>query len=244
MPSTWEVRGPHGGSHMQLWSQGTGVSLRLVGGTHDFAGAESAAPGSCDLALVGARGDTSLALGGTDEPRVTVDFPGRTSATVTATPGAACADGVSFDGPYTRLGPTRDPLSLCRPGEAPWFACITEKGDHAALCGSTDPETAGATLQYRFGNPGDVRLAWPAGGAAPESHFRLKRATHVRSTSVSVVFENEGYTFSIWSQTGGGDDNGAGVTVEQGNKSVGAHVCAGEISVDRLEGLAGLLKEE
>jgi hypothetical protein len=55
------------------------------------------------------------------------------------------------------------PRSLCKPGEKVLFQCRIDRRT-ASLCAGTGPE--GKFVQYRFGRPGAVELAFPARGSA------------------------------------------------------------------------------
>jgi hypothetical protein len=234
MPATYEVRGAAGGSLLQLWPTQGGAHARLSGGGHGYTGAAAATPASCVLDLDGPRSDEALSATSARSATGEIRFEGKDKAVVTADVGTECGANSSFDGPYVRLPPSRDPLSLCRPGEAPYFACITEKGWQIAVCGSPSMGDPMPTLQYRFGKPGDVRLAWPAGGAAPDTSFRLSEEVHVRSTSTNLKFDNDGFAYTVYVQEGSGADNGAGVLVEEAGKAISAHACTYDGLVDRL----------
>jgi hypothetical protein len=237
IPATWEVRGSNGGSLLQLWPTASGVHARLVGGAHDDG--VGGTPTECTVDLDGSPAVDRFTAAGASGASVEVAFEGKDRARVTAKPGGSCPDSASFDGPYFRSTASRDPMALCRPGEAPYFACTTAKGWHVALCGGADPATKDLTLQYRFGKPGDERLAWPAGGAAPDVSFRRFAETHASATSRGVTFDNGGYTYRIFVQEG--RDGGAGVTVEKEGKVASTHACVERGRVEQLERLDGVL---
>lgn len=240
LPATWEVRGSSGGSLLQLWPTADGVHARLIGGAHDDG--VGGTPTECRVDLDGAPAvDRFKATGGSDAA-VEIAFEGKDRARVTATAGAGCPDGASFDGPYFRSTASRDSMALCRPGESPYFACTTEKGWHVALCGSANPGAPNPTLQYRFGKPGDERLTYPAGGVAPDDSFRRFAENHASSTSRGLTFENGGYTYQIFVQEGG-EDGGAGILVEKEGKVASTHSCVERGRVEQLGRLDTLVPE-
>jgi len=101
--------------------------------------------------------------------------------------------------PRARLLP-----SLCRPPEVPLFQCPVGAKQVAICAASAAPRAA---VQYRFGAPGKVELAYPtAPGAAP---LRWAQTGYSGGGEMQVSFANGGVTYVVYSRmvrTGFGKD--------------------------------------
>lgn len=65
---------------------------------------------------------------------------------------------------------------LCRPDEEVFFSCKVEQSEKiASVCGVVADQAA-TTLQYRFGTPRRVELAFPQAEKDSVSRFQLERA--------------------------------------------------------------------
>lgn len=117
--------------------------------------------------------------------------------------------------------------SLCRAGEQPLFQCQAGARTLALCAGAADGERY---VQYRYGSPGNVELAFPVRGMAG-----LSRATIPFSGGgeTQVNFRNGSYGYSVYSRTvrtgfGEGGNNpefSAGVTVSQGGRELADRGC-------------------
>ena len=101
------------------------------------------------------------------------------------------------------------PASVCTAAETPLFACTAARGRHIALCATGD-----AAVQYRYGRPGRVELAFPPDPA--DGPQRLLLSVYSRPGGVerwSIRFDNggTGYTVFDWADESGARE--AGVTV-------------------------------
>lgn len=145
----------------------------------------------------------------------------------TAVGAAACAPTVSAAGD-ARVDSFPASASLCQPGEQPLFQC--QAGARTiALCGGG----AGANryVQYRYGRPGAVELAYPARGMAGIWRAQIP---YSGGGETQVNFRNGATTYSLYSRTvrtgfePGGTNNpafSAGVEVRQGGRKIADRVC-------------------
>lgn len=156
---------------------------------------------------------------------------------------AACAPmAVSEAGPGRAMASA---AALCQAGEEALFQC--QAGARTiALCAGT---SAGERfVQYRFGRPGSVELAYPARGMAG-----LSRATVPFSGGgeTQVNFTNAGTRYSLFSstvRTGFGDGPNmpqfnAGVRVLQSGRPAMEFTCTAPADASFAEGVYDLLPE-
>ena len=107
--------------------------------------------------------------------------------------------------PKARARPPAPPLaSLCRPPEVPLFQCAA-RTKQIALCAANASAHAG--VQYRFGVPGKVELAYPATPGAGQ--MRWAQAGYSGGGETQVSFQTAGVTYVVYSRmirTGFGSD--------------------------------------
>lgn len=106
--------------------------------------------------------------------------------------------------------------SLCLPGEGVVFACHAE-GKLVSLCRSPQP---GEGLRYRFGTPASEESRYPAPGQRARAAFKVGKAPLPGGGVSSVAFQSGGYTYTVYSLVGRGEDGVTpvfedGVTVER-----------------------------
>lgn len=110
--------------------------------------------------------------------------------------------------------------SLCRAGEQPLFQCQAGSRTIALCAGGSGGERY---VQYRYGRPGAVELAYPTRGMAGLSRANIPFSG---GGETQVNFSNGGARYSVYSRTvrtgfGDGGNNpefSAGVTVRQGGR--------------------------
>ncbi len=125
----------------------------------------------------------------------------------------------------------------CAAGDVAFLSCTVEGGKTLSMCGSA-PGTGG-WLQYRFGNLGDVELAFPDDSSY--SRFTYEATTQSRSISDNVYFVNGIYHFTVSHPGGGIDQSFAGVVVEKDGKHVTTKQCSYDGLVADLAPLAAVL---
>ena len=86
--------------------------------------------------------------------------------------------GLALAGPAAAGGASRQE-GLCTTAETAWFSCRSASGAWIALC-----EGAEHGLQYRFGRPGQIALAYPAAGR-PDFRYAHYFRAGVDRTEVS-----------------------------------------------------------
>lgn len=88
--------------------------------------------------------------------------------------------------------------SLCKAGEARYFACTTRSGKQLALCGS-----AGGGVQYRYGrSAAAIELVHPAAPAASASgtdeDLRFAHFSRAQTERYEVAFVREGTRYAVY----------------------------------------------
>lgn len=94
----------------------------------------------------------------------------------------------------------RSHAPLCDAGTPAVFSCSTQGGKVLSLCGAP-PQS----LQYRFGTPQRVELAFPANPAEGPQRMRLAQYSRYQVQRVTVAFDNEGVAYTLFD----GRENGA-----------------------------------
>lgn len=87
--------------------------------------------------------------------------------------------------------------SLCQGNEQTIWSCTTVKNKLASVCASKDLAEDKGFVQYRFGSPGKIELAFPKERRGSPAAFKYKRYTRPLVTMLSLSFENEGITYEI-----------------------------------------------
>ena len=147
------------------------------------------------------------------------------------------------------------PPSLCQAGEQSVLSCGVG-GKVLSLC-ATGPLTAAgaaqARMQYRFGRPGKVEMAWPARPESPRGRFFLGTTMYSGGGEERIRFSNEGYDYVVFQRTIAGewDDEGhrahfqdEGVVVLKGGRAVGKRICTTAAANDGFPKMYDLLKRE
>jgi hypothetical protein len=82
---------------------------------------------------------------------------------------------------------------LCQAAETPYFSCQTAAKKWIGVCGA-----ANGDVQYRFGKPGKVELAYPADPAQGKSSLRLAHYMRYQADRVEVTFSNGGNDYAVF----------------------------------------------
>lgn len=147
------------------------------------------------------------------------------------------------------------PPSLCLAGEQPVLSCGVG-GKVLSLCASGPLTAAGATqarMQYRFGRPGRVEMAWPTRPESPRGRFFLGTTMYSGGGEERIRFSNAGYDYVVFQRTIAGewDDEGhrahhddEGVVVLKAGKVVGKRICTTPAANDGFPKMYDLLERE
>jgi hypothetical protein len=102
--------------------------------------------------------------------------------------------------------PAKPPPTLCTGAEKTVFGCAIADGRIVSVCTSPDfsPETG--WIEYRFGRPERVELAYPPTREKTQQAFEYTRYTRPLFTELTLQFTNGGYLYRL--QTASGDDDG------------------------------------
>jgi len=117
--------------------------------------------------------------------------------------------------------------TLCRGNERVWFHCPVDRKPvrYLALCGAAELGTTGRTLQYRYGRPDQVELAYPQETMAADDAFTLTiefSPDHIRQTSsASLEFQRGDYRYQLFEDYFDAtiDQQGLVVTLPDGTES-------------------------
>jgi hypothetical protein len=126
------------------------------------------------------------------------------------------------------------PASLCGANETAYFECAMPHGKTLAVCGKL-PER----LQYRFGRPGAIELAYPATESDGPSAFQIARYHRYRTERVALRFEREGASYAVFDEQEEGRGRG-GVHVRTNDARARDLLCVGPVK-SRLSELVGVV---
>ena len=124
--------------------------------------------------------------------------------------------------------------ALCAKGETTYFSCPAGNGRSINLCGKP-----AQTLQYRFGKPGRVELAFPARPEDGPEAFRYAHYARYQVDRFELRFDNDGTEYVLFDYMDSGRRE-AGVGVTQGGKE--SSVSCRKPVQSRLGELEGKLK--
>lgn len=124
--------------------------------------------------------------------------------------------------------------SLCAKDETTYFSCPASNGRSINLCGKS-----AQTLQYRFGKPGRVELAFPTRPEEGVDAFRYAHYSRFQVDRFELRFDNAGTEYVLFDYMESGRRE-AGVGVTQGGKETSVS-CRRPVR-SRLGELEGKLK--
>lgn len=124
--------------------------------------------------------------------------------------------------------------ALCAKDEVTYFSCPSSNGRSINLCGKPAP-----TLQYRFGRPGRVELAYPAQAQDSVNAFWYAHYARAQTDRIEIRFDNAGVEYVLFDYTEDGRRQ-AGVRVTRESKETNL-TCRGPIR-SRLVELQDKLK--
>lgn len=118
--------------------------------------------------------------------------------------------------------------SHCLPYEERVFSCQIQKSNKVvSLCAVPKQNQQAGYLQYRFGRPGHVELAFPPKKAHSYPQFRWQTIGYSGGWETRIQFVNGGYTYQVYDRAYKIDmqhkDRSGGIFVLKGQKQV-AHL--------------------
>jgi hypothetical protein len=132
--------------------------------------------------------------------------------------------------PAAAAAPTKS-ASLCSPSEVVVFSCGAG-GRLASICASAGLTKVSGTMQYRFGAPGRIELAYPATPGKLGDNFKGGWMSYSGGGGAYVRFANGPFEYTVFSATGkwganGGSLDVAGVAIRKDGKDFSNFVCRG-----------------
>jgi hypothetical protein len=134
----------------------------------------------------------------------------------------------------TPLAAMAAPASLCAAEETAYFECTMASGKQLAVCGALP-----GRLQYRFGRPGAVELAYPGAPEDGPKALLIARYHRYQTERLALRFEREGVGYTVFDDQEG-DQRRGGVEVKTADARLHELVCIGAVT-SRLSELAGVV---
>jgi hypothetical protein len=131
------------------------------------------------------------------------------------------------------------PASLCTADEQVVFACQLKNKKMASLCASKVLNASAGYVQYRFGTPKSVELAYPAQRALPKGHFYISSTMYSGGGASRVRFKNGDAEYFLFDSTirtnfKAGEPNNpafeAGIEVKQKGRPASVRYCVNDAS--------------
>lgn len=120
--------------------------------------------------------------------------------------------------------------TLCRADEQVLFHCRIERSSkQLSMCGSSKLTAKAGYLQYRFGTPDKIELAFPKDAAQSQLQFRLAHYFRYQVDRSELSFDNAGYRYTLFADYEGEvkpATKTAGVTISQADKQLHELSCA------------------
>lgn len=117
----------------------------------------------------------------------------------------------------------------CAATEQVVFACAAGR-KAIAVCATPALAPASGTLQYRFGAPGRVELAYPPAGADWRAATQGGVLAYSGGGGAYLAFSRPPYRYVVYTASGRGWGRKSGVLVEQGGERVGHRACTGPVT--------------
>ena len=134
----------------------------------------------------------------------------------------------------TPLAAAAAPASLCAGEETAYFECATANAKMLAVCGALPDR-----LQYRFGRPGAIELAYPAAPEQGPKTLLIARYHRYQTDRLALRFERDGVGYTVFDDQEEGKVR-RGVEVKTADARVHELVCAGP-AASRLSELVGVV---
>lgn len=117
----------------------------------------------------------------------------------------------------------------CLPPQRALFSCSTGSKT-VSVCGSPDLSANSGSLQYRFGSPQAVELAYPPAGADWRKLTRAGTLIYSGGGGAFLAFDNRPFRYIVYTAVGRGWGSKAGVVVEKDRKRIASLACKGEVT--------------
>jgi hypothetical protein len=121
----------------------------------------------------------------------------------------------------------RAETGLCPAPERALFSCAIGAKE-VAVCASGDLAQTTGTIQYRFGRPSRVELAYPPAGGDWRAVTRSGTLAFSGGGGAFLAFERPPYRYVVYTAIGQGWGSKAGVVVEKSGKRIANLKCATE----------------
>lgn len=118
---------------------------------------------------------------------------------------------------FAAAGAWAEDVGHCTAGEKPVFSCqIKGKTKVVSICASEDVGSDSGYIQYRFGVPGKIEMAFPANKASSARAFTMATHTRPGASYSSMSFKNKGVKYVVYDEynsDSGQDEFASGVKV-------------------------------
>lgn len=91
--------------------------------------------------------------------------------------------------------------TLCTAGEIRVFSCILKNAIIVSICAS--PDAARRYVDYRFGSPSKMELAYSASATLPGHRFHHGEVVYANNSEDTLWFTNGAYRYSLYDPTRG-----------------------------------------
>ena len=134
------------------------------------------------------------------------------------------------------------PISLCQPKEQVVFACRVKPSNQLVSLCARDLGQPQASLQYRFGRPGQIELQHPQHATGSLQAFRHAGYGRYQVERQSVSFERRGVSYTVFDDYEGDmrpARHARGVQVSRGEQEPATLLCTGPVrsELHRLQGV-------
>ena len=119
--------------------------------------------------------------------------------------------------------------TACPATQRTLFACVTG-GKLVAVCGSATLTATSGSVQYRFGRPDKVELSYPASGAEWRPVTRGGSLLLSGGGGAFVSFARVPYRYIVYTASGSGWGQKAGVVVEKNGQRLANLACHGTVT--------------
>ncbi|MBF3411150.1 hypothetical protein ACGY7B_26245 [Burkholderia pseudomallei] len=116
------------------------------------------------------------------------------------------------------------PSGLCPAQETTWFSCNTARHKTISLCGAPP-----ASIQYRYGKPGQIELAFPDKPADGVNQLRYAHYWRYQIDRTEITFSRADTAYALFDYTEA-DGRNAGVRVTLPDGTEHEVMCSGPIT--------------
>lgn len=119
--------------------------------------------------------------------------------------------------------------TACAPPQRALFACSVG-AKVVAVCASPDLAADAGRVQYRFGRPDALDLAYPPADADWRTLTRGGTLVYSGGGGAFLAFARAPYRYVVYTAVGQGWGSRAGVVVEKGGRRIANLACKGEVT--------------